>query len=432
MKNDLRVFASVALMVLMGTTALPLLAQERQPAPDRVMIERQRTEQGPDGHGPQGPDRVMIEREAIAQGGAHGQEPVDYVFLATEMSFGGKLVKGAPYSAQAVTESVQTLTDGNRIVTRSTAAVYRDTEGRTRREQTLKGIGPFASGGEPPLTVFINDPGAGTSYTLDARAQTARKMTPMRVRVSSSKDPASSYKELVVSSPPPDGEQYKIAIQSAGTNDKRRTEAGMAMGMTSPRGRNTRTESLGKQNIGGVEAEGTRTTVTIPAGEIGNERAIEIISERWDSPELQVIVMTRHSDPRYGENTYQLTNINRSEPSRDLFEVPANYTVIENTPTPRTGQGAGINGGVLNGKAISLPLPEYPAIARAAKASGTVTVEVTIDEEGNVISANAESGHPLLRAVAVAAARQAKFPPTKLSGQPVKVNGVLVYNFVAQ
>jgi TonB family protein len=91
-----------------------------------------------------------------------------------------------------------------------------------------------------------------------------------------------------------------------------------------------------------------------------------------------------------------------------------------------------ISGGVLNDKAISLPKPPYPPIARAAKASGTVVVQVTVDENGNVISSRAVSGHPLLQAGAVAAARSAKFSPTRLSGQPVKVTGVITYNFVAE
>ena len=99
------------------------------------------------------------------------------------------------------------------------------------------------------------------------------------------------------------------------------------------------------------------------------------------------------------------------------------------TPTPPR---APISGGVLNGKAISLPKPQYPAIARAAHASGTVVVQVLIDENGSVVSAKALSGHPLLQAVAVSAARQARFSPTKLSGQPVKVTGVIQYNFVGQ
>jgi TonB family protein len=94
--------------------------------------------------------------------------------------------------------------------------------------------------------------------------------------------------------------------------------------------------------------------------------------------------------------------------------------------------GKTISGGVLNGKAISLPKPAYPPIAKQAKASGTVVVQVTVDEQGNVISARPVSGHPLLQAAAVAAARQAKFSPTKLSGKPVKVSGVIRYEFAAE
>ena len=100
------------------------------------------------------------------------------------------------------------------------------------------------------------------------------------------------------------------------------------------------------------------------------------------------------------------------------------------TETPVAASHAPISGGVLNGKAISLPQPPYPPAARAVHASGAVNVQVTIDEKGNVTSASAVSGHPLLRAAATAAARQARFAPTKLSGTPVKVTGVIVYNFV--
>lgn len=100
------------------------------------------------------------------------------------------------------------------------------------------------------------------------------------------------------------------------------------------------------------------------------------------------------------------------------------------TPTPVPKPRAPISGGVLNGKAISKPQPAYPAIAKAARAAGTVTVQVTVDEQGNVISARAAGGHPLLQQAAVNAARQARFSPTLLSGQPVKVSGVITYNFV--
>lgn len=98
---------------------------------------------------------------------------------------------------------------------------------------------------------------------------------------------------------------------------------------------------------------------------------------------------------------------------------------------PAKIRGAPISGGVMNGKAISLPRPDYPPVARSAHASGTVVVQVIIDEAGDVSAAHAISGHPLLQAASVAAAKQAKFSPTKLCGEPVKVTGVITYNFVA-
>jgi periplasmic protein TonB len=115
--------------------------------------------------------------------------------------------------------------------------------------------------------------------------------------------------------------------------------------------------------------------------------------------------------------------------------APTRVAIADEPPPPEakpTPPRAPISGGVLNGKAISLPKPAYPPIARAAHAAGTVVVQVLIDENGNVVSAKAVSGHPLLQGAAVGAARQARFSPTKLSGQPVKVTGVIQYNFVAQ
>ena len=87
--------------------------------------------------------------------------------------------------------------------------------------------------------------------------------------------------------------------------------------------------------IEGVEAEGTRVTITIPAGEIGNTLPIEVIDETWHSSELQLVVMSKHRDPRSGETTYRLTNLSRSEPDRSLFEVPADYTVQEGKMLPK-------------------------------------------------------------------------------------------------
>lgn len=254
-----------------------------------------------------------------------------FVFVASEMSFNGKLVKGAPYSAEVVTEMTQTLPDGNRIVNKNTANVYRDSEGRTRREQTLSAIGPFAVNGDPPQTFFINDPVAGVNYILDPRTHTARKlpMPPL----------GSKMKTAVAPLPPPppgkDGkskereEFFTMAVPAPPVAD------GVQMFRYSQKNEeNARKESLGTKSVEGVQAEGTRMTVTIPAGEIGNEQPINIVTERWYSPELQVVVMSRHSDPRSGETVYRLTNINRSEPARTLFEVPSDYTLKE-MPRPQ-------------------------------------------------------------------------------------------------
>jgi|ERR1051326_131999 hypothetical protein len=285
---------------------------------------------------------VLIKQQRIVQGPEGGPPPPDanIVFMASE-SFGGKTVKGAPYSAEAVTESIQTLADGNRIVNRITSSVYRDSEGRTRREQTLKGLGMFNTGEEPLQTIFINDPVAGVTYALDTRSHIAHKSLPFRFelggkpgvegqtfefKVAPGTAAAGTARSMILTAPagapPPDADHFTL-----------RTEGGVAgtyVFKTLPGANNNEVkEQLGKQTIEGVEAEGTRTTITIPAGEIGNERPIEIVSERWYSPELQLMVMTRHSDPRTGETTYKLTNINRAEPAKSLFEVPAGYTVKE-------------------------------------------------------------------------------------------------------
>jgi protein TonB len=135
------------------------------------------------------------------------------------------------------------------------------------------------------------------------------------------------------------------------------------------------------------------------------------------------------------ENVVAAAPISGPGTGTGIVAGPTSVNIADEPPPPPpkpTPPRAPISGGVLNGKAISLPKPAYPAIARTAHASGTVVVQVLIDENGNVVSAHAVSGHPLLTAVAVAAARGARFSPTKLSGQPVKVTGVITYNFVAQ
>jgi hypothetical protein len=253
----------------------------------------------------------------------NGDQTFEYV--TSGMRIEGGLVKNAPYSAQAVTETTQTLSDGNRISRKTAASLYRDSEGRTRREETM-GTGPLING-EPVQSVFINDPVAGTSLVLDPRSKVAHKMPPMRMPPM----------------PPPDGAGNVMFVRSgaisavqASTDTamvaKKEAEASMLIGpgvATATAAKDVQKESLGTQMIEGVQAEGTRTTMTIPAGAIGNDLPIKIVSERWYSPDLKTVVMSKHSDPRMGDTVYQLTNVNRSEPARSLFEAPGDYTFAE-------------------------------------------------------------------------------------------------------
>jgi hypothetical protein len=237
----------------------------------------------------------------------HGPGP-GMDFLGVREVFEGKVVKGAPYKAEAVTEVTQSLADGNRISRRTTSTVWRDSSGRTRREVTLAAAGPIV-GHDMPRHVFIHDPVAGTTFVLEPDRKIARRM------------PAFHEHERPEGRERPEGE----GRPGPGARFFNRRVKGPENGTES-------TESLGSQAIEGLDATGTRTTITIPAGAIGNERAIEVVSERWYSPELQVVVSSTHRDPRFGDNTYRLTGIQRVEPDKSLFEVPADYTVKEGPP----------------------------------------------------------------------------------------------------
>lgn len=351
MKRVFVILAATIVPVLLAVTAVSFAQQQRSATPDgNIIVQHRVIQQGPEGAPPPPP-------------------PGDFIFIASEVGFSGKLVKGAPYSAEALTETIQTLSDGNRIINRVSSSLYRDGEGRTRREQTLKMLGNLGDGGEAIQTIFINDPVAGVSYALDTRTKVAHKSMPFRFERTMLPGAAPGASVVV-----PEGRKFEYRIQSGAApggyvvTEKApvvaaapvtagpvvapampesgqfvvRTESGAGVSYVFTRKKNGPdpnevTEQLGKQIIEGVEAEGTRTTITIPAGEIGNERAIEIVSERWYSPELQLVVMTRHSDPRSGETTYKLTNINRAEPAKNLFEVPGDYTIKEGMPAPAAG-----------------------------------------------------------------------------------------------
>ena len=263
-------------------------------------------------------DNVMYQS---APAGSAGTRVMAFDFFRSEFG-SGEVVKGAPYSAEAVTESVQTLADGNRIVHRDTTVLARDSEGRTRRDMTLPGMSGAAASDAPAFS-FLFDAPANISYTLDHATKTARKSTGrafvIHAKSATTAAPAVPGAPDPPQPPPPPGVEEGQFI-------RRGSIGGMiSAGNRVPAGKS---ESLGKQSFEGVTAEGTRTTTVIPAGQIGNERPIEMVNERWYSPELQLVVLSKHKDPRIGETTYKLTNLRRSEPLKSLFEVPADYTVV--------------------------------------------------------------------------------------------------------
>ncbi len=244
----------------------------------------------------------------------------------------GPVVTGAPYAGVTINESIQTLADGNRIVQRSTYNVARDAQGRVRREE-------LAETGEV-RSVMIMDPVANASCVLDPASRTARKVALLR---SKAFVPTPTGPELYLTEGVIDwntgGITLKGVTRSAAATASptspllpaAQLKAKLASGGRGGGVTNARRESLGTQNVEGVVAEGTRTVSTIPAGQIGNERPIDIVSEEWYSKDLQMIVMSRHSDPRTAETTYRVTNIRRGEPDPSLFQVPSDYTVTEMT-----------------------------------------------------------------------------------------------------
>ncbi|HZS07259.1 MAG TPA: hypothetical protein VFD58_20650 [Blastocatellia bacterium] len=230
-----------------------------------------------------------------------------------------KVVKGAPYSAIAEAETIQPLADGNRIRNKTATLVYRDGEGRTRRESAAKEK-------DAPAEIFINDPVVGTNYLLEPLNRVALKSQVSGQEMEMVKKKLALEEMQVVQKM-----KQKAEAKAQASGQAARAEGeGSVMKKRAPV-----TESLGQQVIEGVLCEGTRTSFTIPAGAIGNEQPITTVREQWYSPELQVFVLTRQNDPRSGETVYRLTSINRSEPDPSLFVVPADYTLRDEYYTLR-------------------------------------------------------------------------------------------------
>lgn len=236
----------------------------------------------------------------------------------------GGVVKDKPYAAESLTESTQILADGNRITHRNQSRFYRDSLGRTRREQTVSALGVFQSASDPVTMITINDPVAEAAYFLDPVARTARKLQPFRI----ARDEFATFERAVPPPFPPTGAEPGtptagvIAIREPGPGNVA-FGAGPTVARFPPW--DAKSEDLGKQVLEGVLVRGTRETTTIPAGAVGNERPIEIRTDNWYSDELEAVVLSETSDPRIGETSYRLVNVVRGEPAPDLFAVPQGY-----------------------------------------------------------------------------------------------------------
>jgi hypothetical protein len=227
----------------------------------------------------QGPGRHL-------SGGPHGDG--DFAMVRAEFGISNKVVQGAPYSAQAVTQFTQTLANGDHIQRTTTASVARDNQGRTRVDRSISGVGALsASAGGQGRAIMIHDPVAGVSYALNPASKT--------------------------------GTSNQIRTRPAGSEQTRTRRSSAA----------EKTEDLGTQVIQGLSAQGKRVTRAIAAGQEGNEKEIDIVTETWYSPDLQMVIQSKTSDPRFGETAYQLSGLNRAEPDPALFAVPSGYSITE-------------------------------------------------------------------------------------------------------
>jgi hypothetical protein len=256
--------------------------------------------------------------------------------------FGGPsaVVKGEPYSAEAITEIIQVLADGNRIVNKTSNKSYRDSEGRSRMEITPSPAGAWMPDMKPFSVTVIDDPVSGDHITLNNNSKQASRFSFKATNATTTGVTggiARAQNLIMVTTNSGDlaatipasgpmhvtGSHATAAYGQSGANVS--VNAFVSSGVTPE----VKKESLGKQVIEGVECIGSKETATIPAGAVGNERTIESVTEHWYSSELQLEVLTKTVDPRFGETSYRLSNIIRAEQPKSLFEVPSDYKLEE-------------------------------------------------------------------------------------------------------
>ena len=278
---------------------------------------------------------------------------------ANGVATGGERVKGAPYAAEAVTETTQTMADGNRITRKTSSKIYRDSEGRERREEALDPSTGVSATPDRAPTVYISDPVAGANYVLNVLDHSAVRIPkpsapPPAFGNANAGNSAGGFAPTITFQPMPGPGGVGAPIPQIIITPGNQVQITGPNGLPGPPlpPPPTRIERLGLRMIEGLQAEGTRTIETIPIGRAGNDQpsggtSMEIVSETWVSLDLKVELMTRHNDPRTGENVYRLTNVIRSEPARELFEIPSDYSISE---MPAISGGM-ITGGVSVGPA---------------------------------------------------------------------------------
>jgi len=247
-----------------------------------------------------------------------------------------RVIPNAPFSADVTTTVTQTLGDGTKIEQRTTGKLYRDSTGRVRREQTVIGLDRLNPAAQPQTTItFDSVPGDQAPYSLNPANKTARRggrrvqwLTGSSVSLTRSTGATVGNIELAL-----------VDVLNNVTGTLGRVRSGQAGPI--PSDIKPTEESLGTRQVEGVKATGRRSTTVIPAGRIGNDRQIQIVEEQWDSPELNMVMSTRFSDPRTGVVEYRMTNVSRAEPRADLFVVPSDYTVIEANGGARGGRAGG-------------------------------------------------------------------------------------------
>ncbi len=302
----------IVTFILSATATFTLAQEAAQPAPDaKTKVAYEKTKAAYE----ENKARVMAE---LAASSGHGA------------------TKNSPLSCEEVNESVQTLADGNRIVRKSTGKMYRNSDGRVRRENSggLGGmLGTTYSLGQgisitSPIEerLFSANTNLTTARVVDiqpGQAVTATTITDLTI--AHRKVVEGKLKELGAIAPIP----ARGGLMGANTIGLQNSKY------------DVKTEELGTRDFEGVAAQGTRRITTIPADAIGNERPIEIVYERWFSKDLGLVVYSKNSDPRFGEQIYKLTNIIRAEPDPSLFAVPGKklsgepatvYRVVAGTP----------------------------------------------------------------------------------------------------